>query len=181
MMRFFRDQFNEMHAPIRHTLEKHRANGYRSGVATIEFVMCFPILAFLAAMIFFAYQSAVLRSQTVMEVRHRAWMERPNLSAAKNNAPFGLASASRSGEVESGLTRKINSYRQWYPTVSRTVSARSFVLTGSWDHRQVDFAEGILIYPHLSVLRQMVTSSDGPGGNEGSVDQLHGLTQIPGL
>lgn len=156
--------------------------GQRKGIATLEMVMSFPILAFLIAMMFTVYFATMKKSQLTMEVRHQAWQHRTALDAGKAN-PFGLLQSHVSGTEREELTRDVASYRNWYPGVPREITWGNVVLTGSWDYRQVEFDDGgfIPIYPHFGVLFDMVTAQGGVNSSPGQVNGLSGLLSFPGL
>lgn len=154
-----------------------RPSFHRRGVASLEFVMSFPILMLLIAMLYCVYIAAMMKSQLTMEVRHTAWLART--SPQNSSAPFSVARAHSAGESKSELSRKVEVYRNWYPAVPRKITWGNVVLTGSWDHRQISFDDGVFIYPHFGVLMQMVTAQGGVEANAGSVGSLNSLISIP--
>lgn len=149
---------------------------HRRGVASLEFVMGFPILAMLIAMLYTVYFATITKSQVTMEVRHKAWLARSNPLDAQ---PFSLADADTAGETREELTRIVEPYRSWYPNVQREVTWGNVLLVGSWDHRAVPFDKKgwIPVYPHLDVLQQMIAG--GVGASSSSTNQVRHLTTVP--
>ena len=156
-------------------LPRRRQN--RRGVASFEMVMSFPILMFLCAMLYSVYMASMLKSQVTMQVRHEAWLPRTNLNAAAGR-PFSIPQAHRSGESKIERTQNVAVYRNWYPNVPRRVTWGNVVLTGSWDHRQVEFRDSTISTPHFDVLTRMVTAQGGVQTNQ-NVGQLQGMFNIP--
>ncbi|MGE0755656.1 MAG: TadE/TadG family type IV pilus assembly protein [Pirellulaceae bacterium] len=151
----------------------------RDGVASLELVMSAPILMFLIAMLYTLYIATMMKSQLTMEVRHTAWL--PRTQAANGSLPFSVTQAHATGQSTKELSRRVRVYRNWYPSVPRDIRWGNVVLTGSWDHREVSFQNGFLIYPHFGVLTQMVAAQGGVPAKSGDITNLGDLTKIPGL
>jgi hypothetical protein len=149
----------------------------RTGVATIEMVMCFPVLIIMVAMIFTLGTATLSQSEVTMQVRNEAWALRTN---PKNQRPFGILQAHSSGQEAVDKTKTFRRYTNLFPQIPRTAQATNVVLTGSWDHRYIDFERSsfLPIYPHFGVLTQMV-SQGGINTGGGSVSGLRSLTGIP--
>lgn len=160
------------------TTRMKRSTGRRRGIASLEFVMSFPILVLLIAMLYTVYIATALKSQLTMEVRHKAWLVRS--APVKNKSlPFGITKAHSSGESKVELTRKVKVYRNWYPNVPREIKWGNVVLTGSWDHRQVKFSDGFVSTPHFGVLSQMVAAQGGVNASAGDIGGLGNIFNIP--
>lgn len=151
-------------------------NNRRRGVATLEMVMCFPILIILVAMIFTIGTATSTKTQVTMAVRHEAWQARLR---PMNPQAFNLLNAHAAGESVEEESKSFRKYTNLFPGISRTAASENVVLTGSWDHKQVTFAgPGFSpIYPHFGVLTQMVSMGriNTGGGNVGGLGQLTGM------
>lgn len=159
------------------TPQRHRRSPKRRGVATIEMVMCFPVLVIMVAMIFTLGTATLSQSEVIMQVRKEAWALRTN---PQNQRPFGILQAHSSGQEAIDKTKTFRRYTNLFPQIPRTASATNVVLTGSWDHRYVNFERSSFspIYPHFGVLTQMV-SQGGINTGGASVSGLRNLTGIP--
>ena len=166
--------------PDRQTsIANRRLRRQRNGIATLELVMCLPILVFLVAMLFTLFFATTKKSQITMDSRMEAWRFRtePNAGTAE---PYGILDAAASGAEKTTLTDRVSSYENWYPGVPRDVVWGNTVLTGSWDHRQTNL-DGSL--PHLgSVVEIAVAIPPGrPKINVGQIQQVNSLISFPGL
>jgi hypothetical protein len=150
----------------------------RQGIATIEYVMVFPVLMILIAMLFTLQMSLKKQSEVITNVRNVAWQFRANPNSLNNNSPFGVLNMDKSGAYSKVLTSTNRMYRNWFPYVPRTSRWGNTVLNGSWNHRQVRFDTGSFIYPHLGVLKQM---AEGQVVDGGDASQVGSLTGFPGL
>lgn len=148
------------------------------GVASLELVMSFPILVILVAMLFTLGMKTKKKSQLTMDVRRHAWTARTNPNDPR---PFSVVTAHSAGQSENIKQDSITMYADMMPFIPRDIKWGNVVMTGSWDHRQVEFADGnwIPIYPHFGVLMRMVTAQGGVDSSTGSVDALSGLVDIP--
>ena len=156
---------------------KRKRPANRSGIATIEFVMCFPVLVIMVAMIYTMGTAVLTQSQVTMNVRKEAWGLRTN---PQNQRPFGIAQAHTSGRETSEKTKLFRRYTNLFPQIPRRSYATNVLLTGSWDYRQVSFEKPGFspIYPHLGVLTQMVSQGNVNTGGA-SVSSLSNLTNVP--
>jgi hypothetical protein len=119
-----------------------------------------------------------------MEVRHNAWLKRSNpLNIRDQPVPFALLNAGSKGRDYDQLKRRVQVYQNFVPgtkNLPRDIEWGNVLLVGSWDHRQIKFPDGALIYPHFTVLQQMV--SGGVGGlDSNSMSNAGGMGGILGL
>jgi hypothetical protein len=158
-------------------IPKRKSPANRSGIATIEFVMCFPVLVIMVAMIYTMGTAILTQSQVTMHVRKEAWGLR---TIPQNQRPFGIAEAHTSGRGTSEKTKSFRRYTNLFPQIPRRSYATNVLLTGSWDYRQIPFEKPGFspIYPHLSVLTQMVTQGNVNTGGA-NVSSLSNLTNVP--
>ena len=165
-----------MHTPSQVVHRRCHASK-RRGVATLELVMCFPILVIMVAMIFTLGTAVLTQSEVTMQVRKEAWASRTN---PQNQRPFNILEAHSSGKETSEKTKSFRKYTNLFPQIPRTAYATNVILTGSWDSRQIPYERrGFLpIYPHFEVLSQMVSQGSVNTGG-GSVSSLTSLTNLP--
>lgn len=160
-------------------LRKVRAKrNSRRAIASLELVMSFPVLVMLVAMLFTLGITTKTKSHVTMDVRHRAWGAR---TSPINPRPFSVTQAHRAGESKIERSETITMYQNLLPFIQRDIEWGNVVLTGSWDYRQVEFADGnwLPIYPHFGVLTQMATAQGGVDAPAGSIGPLNNLVNIP--
>ncbi|MCC6509039.1 MAG: hypothetical protein IT423_08025 [Pirellulaceae bacterium] len=150
----------------------------RRAIASLELVMSFPVLVMLVAMLFTLGITTKTKSHVTMDVRHKAWAAR---TAPVNPRPFSLTQAHRAGQVENERAETNTMYQNLFPFIPRDIQWGNVVMTGSWDYRQVEFADGnwIPIYPHFGVLTQMATAQGGVDTPTGGIGPLSSLVGIP--
>ena len=159
--------------------KRMRLQSSRRGVASLELVLCYPFLIILVAMLFTVHMATKYKTEVTSKVRSNAWLDRADPDRASDNSPFGLVAMHESGQLDDTRSRTVNIFRNLFPNVSRTAKWENTVLAGSWDHRQVKFSEGVLIYPHFGVLSKMVSAQGGVQANNGQVSSLVKLIQFP--
>lgn len=169
----------EIHLPRQHSKGDARKRSIRNGIATLELVMCFPFLVVLVAMLFTVHRATKYKTEVTSTVRNLAWLDRADPTQATSNSPFGLLAMHDSGQLDENRSRTVNIFRNLFPNVSRTAEWENTVLAGSWDHRQVKFSDGMLIYPHFGVLSKMVSAQGGVRGNNGQINSLGRLILFP--
>lgn len=102
----------------------------RKGIATLELVMCLPILLSLLALIIQVGASMGKQAEVIARARHDAWGKRFNQTTGEP-----LVFKAGSGEVSATTTDNvaISPIFSAFPQLKSTDA----VLAGSWDHRQI--------------------------------------------
>lgn len=130
-------------------------NRRRRGIASLELVLGLPFILAIAAAVFVVGFAGIKRTATVIESRHASWQQRS--TPDKNGALYILAAAD-SGKVEGEASSTARAY-QWMGG-DRQIQAKSVVLTGTWDHKQLEDFEKTPNVPH--VLTALRIASDNP-------------------
>lgn len=125
-------------------MRRHRAA--RRGIASLEFVMAFPVLLLMAVLIYRLAQWQLAKARATLDARVQAADERTGRRSAEP-PPFpqneGLRQgvnpkAGTSGLADQSATRPFNRRPLAGPT---RVPGRYSVLVGTWDHRGMVFKD----------------------------------------
>lgn len=139
----------------------------KTGIATLELVMCMPVLLLLMVGIVWLGFSVVGQSQVAVEARHKAWQRRfdEGSAAALNfvgNSDFATEEATTAVNVSPLLD-----------DVSPPQSSHD-VAMGTWDHNQVD----LNAFPNWELYLVAVANAKTAGVQTAYVDGRNLLNQI---
>jgi hypothetical protein len=138
----------------------------RRGLATLELVLCLPLLAVLLVLILAAGQGMVARCEQAARARYEAWsgrLDQPSGSDLAESAS-GRLGIVVDGDPAQGLREArpsrpigLNLGLSW---ASLAVSAHHAMLAGTWDHRVIQLRQTPPLVPHTKAL---VYAGQAPG------------------
>jgi hypothetical protein len=136
----------------------------RSGIATLEYVLVFPMLLAMAAALF-VMGRAVLRKEVVASTaRTEAWQKRPN---AQPGHPLQLAHNPMTSAVDATATKPV-SLGKIFPGQTNQAESRASVTGHPWAKEDIPFAPGQgILRPHgheLDLLGNNLTGLLGGSG-----------------
>jgi hypothetical protein len=122
----------------------------RPGIATLEFVMVFPLLLLLVAGLFLIAQADVFKVATVTAARQQAWQQRPQ---APDGGPLQLL-PNPSDSARSATPQ--NSFAMGPPFRGQTAQATSsnMLIANPWSSKAIPFASlAQNLSPHTDVMK----------------------------
>jgi len=148
----------------------------RRGIATLEFVLVFPLLMALVAGLFLIARADTRKTLTATAARNEAWKQRananPGLVLELGNDPITSAvTTTQTRNVERGPL---------FPKDTFTATTK-FTATGrTWDYRDVPFRPGRgPMNPHLDELFMIAKSVTNLGGILNNVAGIAGKLVVP--
>lgn len=152
----------------------------RGGIATIELVMVFPLLAFLGAMIFSLGNAHLQKSSAALQSRRIAWNKRDKSPVPNPVLQLGALTEGRKFDDE---TRTARMPRMAGLVSEKKARSQNCLFAGNWtdENKAVGF-DMILngIRPHTRPMAQLLQAS-GDGGLVGGLDSfLTGFNSVLG-
>lgn len=143
------------------------------GVASLEFVLVFPILLMLTAVIFWVGGLVVEKSRVVIRARAGAWTARHDDRSAK---PFDFTVR---GDVQREASGQAPLRPPFLRSMTPTPKSHHLVLAGTWDHRDVPLDRP----PHWELAGTLAASTPGQvaGNVTDTASNLGELLDVQGI
>jgi len=132
----------------------------RRGLASLEFVLAFPIMLLFASAVLWVGRAGIARTKAAVESRNQVWASRPNARPTDAlSANWGVGNGAQSKTVS-------KTYKGWFSGAANPpAKSKHTLFAGTWDHRSLPFEpKRGLMTPHLSVMGKI-----GTGANIGGV------------
>lgn len=127
----------------------------RAGIASLELVLGLPFILALGAAVIVVGFAGIKRTGTVIEARHATWKNRSEPS--KNSALY-VGAAADSGKVSGESSETARAY-PWMGG-DKQIVASATVLSGTWDHKQIELFEKNPKVPHLLLIGTLASDSE---------------------
>lgn len=128
----------------------------RRGIASLEFVLAFPLLLAVAAIIFGVGSAGVRKSQVAITARHDAWQRRAGAHAP---TPLVLNPGLKDGKIYAPATQSI-SLPTGFTQGSVTAESQNHLLAAPWDYLDVKFADNTPDFtPHTEPLTAILQNA----------------------
>lgn len=130
----------------------------RRGIASLEFVLVFPLLLALVAFLFAIAKAGVVKLQTVSQARQQTWAKR---AQAKAKAPLDwLSHDPMAFKIDSMPQQPLN-LGPVFSGEPHSARSTNTLIANPWAYEAVPFPSlDLNVYPHTSVL------DDLPGANQ---------------
>lgn len=138
----------------------------RTGIATIEFVMVWPLLLMLMAGIFLMARAGIAKAATATQSRAKAWDAKKKAPAGE---PYVWDHNPRDSEV-SGESRVTVAHGTLFPSDRFTAESSVFTIDKVWDYRDQAFKRIPPMRVHEDPFKQIAKNL--PGGRLGNVSPV---------
>jgi len=157
----------------------------RRGLATLEMAMSFPILFFMAVLIFVMAKGMVLTSETSIEARKNAFEQSLDKRSSGGMTRFVLTDGKFNSDIFAGSAAKSATVIPVLGSSTLKGNAQVSVLRNTWDHRELPLSEanrlplygGVLAGGSAGKLTSLISQlGDAVGGLGSAFDALGGLS-----